>query len=180
MEQPHESPPASLAVSLNSVRHGLRTVALVIPGHETEADWTDFSADAYAALAPEGAIESALAERVVELLWRLRRVARAEQHNVLKQLDMARKIDAARVERNVEVQREVAGSFYASTLDIEPRTISATLLPREAELNQLVRYEAHLSKQLYRAMHELEVLQAKRSGRPSPLLRLRIDGMSGE
>ena len=38
------------------------------------------------------------------------------------------------------------------------------LLPDEKTLEKIARYEAHLSCQLYQAMHELEALQAKRAG----------------
>jgi hypothetical protein len=43
-------------------------------------------------------------------------------------------------------------------------------------LEKVVRYEAHLSRQLYKAMHELEALQARRMGGSTPLARLDIDG----
>jgi hypothetical protein len=38
------------------------------------------------------------------------------------------------------------------------------LLPDEKTLEKVARYEAHLSRQLYKAMHELEALQV-RSGK---------------
>jgi hypothetical protein len=50
------------------------------------------------------------------------------------------------------------------------------LLPRVETLEKVVRYEAHLSRQLYKAMHELEALQARRMGGSAPLARLDIDG----
>jgi hypothetical protein len=39
------------------------------------------------------------------------------------------------------------------------------LLPDEMTLQKIARYEAHLSRGLYQAMHELEALQTKRRGR---------------
>ena len=36
------------------------------------------------------------------------------------------------------------------------------LLPDEMTLQKIARYEAHLSRGLYQAMHELEALQTKR------------------
>ena len=44
----------------------------------------------------------------------------------------------------------------------------------------MARYEAHLCRQLYKAMHELEALQAKRTGGAAPLARLDVQGMEGE
>jgi hypothetical protein len=53
------------------------------------------------------------------------------------------------------------------------------LLPRVEILEKVARYEAHLSRQLYKALHELEALQARRLGGSAPLARLDVDGMDG-
>jgi hypothetical protein len=53
------------------------------------------------------------------------------------------------------------------------------LLPPEKTLEKVARYEAHLSRQLYKAMHELEALQTRRSGGAAPLARLDVDGIDG-
>ncbi len=52
------------------------------------------------------------------------------------------------------------------------------LLPDEKTLEKVARYEAHLSRQLYKAMHELEALQTRRLGGSAPLARLDVDGLS--
>src|SRR5215203_169437 len=47
------------------------------------------------------------------------------------------------------------------------------ILPDETTLVKISRYEAHLSRQLYQALHELENLQKHRTtGEGVPLLRL--------
>jgi hypothetical protein len=46
------------------------------------------------------------------------------------------------------------------------------LLPSE----KITRYEAHLSRQMFKALHELEALQVRRSGGAAPLARLDVDG----
>lgn len=51
------------------------------------------------------------------------------------------------------------------------------LLPDGETLQKLVRYEAHLNRQLYQALHELEALQARRQGEPTPLARVDVQGM---
>jgi hypothetical protein len=51
------------------------------------------------------------------------------------------------------------------------------LLPDTGKLEKIARYEAHLSKQLYTALHELEALQKRRlTGEDSPLARLEVNG----
>ena len=51
------------------------------------------------------------------------------------------------------------------------------LLPDEKTLEKVARYEAHLLRGLYKALHELEALQARRSGGATPLARLDVDGL---
>jgi hypothetical protein len=53
------------------------------------------------------------------------------------------------------------------------------LLPDEKTLEKVARYEAHLSRGLYKALHELEALQVRRSGGSAPLARLDVDGLAG-
>jgi hypothetical protein len=51
------------------------------------------------------------------------------------------------------------------------------LLPDDKTLEKVARYEAHLSRGLYKALHELEALQVRRSGGAAPLARLDVEGM---
>jgi hypothetical protein len=53
------------------------------------------------------------------------------------------------------------------------------LLPDEKTLEKVARYEAHLSRGLYKALHELEAMQTRRSGGVTPLARLDVEGMDG-
>jgi hypothetical protein len=55
----------------------------------------------------------------------------------------------------------------------------ARLLPNEKILEKVGRYEAHLSRGLYKALHELEALQLRRQGETAPLARLDVDGLAG-
>ncbi len=53
------------------------------------------------------------------------------------------------------------------------------LLPDDKIFSKIARYEAYLSRQLYKAMHELEALQVRRRGGAAPLARLDVQGMEG-
>jgi hypothetical protein len=53
------------------------------------------------------------------------------------------------------------------------------LLPDDRTLEKISRYEAHLSRLMFKALHELEALQVRRSGGAAPLARLDVDGLSG-
>ncbi|QDU22104.1 hypothetical protein [Urbifossiella limnaea] len=65
------------AVALNALGHGLFSGAALVPG-ESPDEWEEHRAGVVASLAPVGALELALAERVALTLWRMRRVTRHE------------------------------------------------------------------------------------------------------
>jgi len=57
------------------------------------------------------------------------------------------------------------------------RKVRERILPDEKTLEKITRYEAHLSRQLYHALHELENLQKHRTtGDGVPLLRMDVQG----
>jgi hypothetical protein len=58
------------------------------------------------------------------------------------------------------------------------RKVRERILPDEKTLEKITRYEAHLSRQLYHALHELENLQKHRAtGEGTPLARLDVQGV---
>jgi hypothetical protein len=65
----------------------------------------------------------------------------------------------------------------------EDRLTRERMLPDANTLHKITRYEAHLSRQLLQALHELQRLQAARGGQAVPLpaaLDVVVDGASGE
>jgi len=66
------------AISQNAVKLGVYALCPVIKGLELPAEWEEFRLGIVQDLAPVGAFEHALAERVAGCLWRLRRVTSAE------------------------------------------------------------------------------------------------------
>jgi hypothetical protein len=126
-----------------------------IPGvPEKTLEWEDYDGwTAGAVLAGIEAIASATGEDPEELLEVATDAARR---------DIIGKEQAAeRVERDLE------------------RMSRERLLPDEKTLEKVARYEAHLSRGLYKALHELEALQARRTGVAAPLTRLDVDGLAG-
>jgi hypothetical protein len=47
-------------------------------------------------------------------------------------------------------------------------------------MQKIGRYEVHLSKQMYQALHELEALQTRRQGGSSSLARVDVHGLPSE
>jgi len=69
--------------------------------------------------------------------------------------------------RKEEVEREIS------------RKMRERILPDEKTLEKISRYEAHLSRQLYHALHELENLQKQRTtGEGVPLARVDVQGLA--
>ena len=64
------------AVSKNALKHGIFADSLITG--ESEADYEVFHDEMLADLAPVGAVETMLAERVISLWWRLRRAERMQ------------------------------------------------------------------------------------------------------
>ena len=51
------------------------------------------------------------------------------------------------------------------------------ILPDEKALEKTSRYETHLTRRLYHALHELQALQIRRLGGGAPLARLDVQGL---
>ena len=270
-------------VARNAVRHGVLSPNPVVGVMETEEAWEAHHAEVVGALAPQGGMEQALAQRVALNLWRLGRVVRYEtgcvtrrQESVEEQwaLNGKRRLDGtvdlrsvaeqlARWERLAELfQRlpELPAGQVLDGMDVEaffevlaallrirelddlripgltpgylPRSRSEweagvvragwaeiarrhgkdpevlgrlalqefaarraraeqqaeqvrreidglrreRLLPAADDLEKVTRYEAHLSRELYRALHELEAIQARRRGHLPTVLRVDVNG----
>ena len=126
-------------------------------------------------LAPEGHLEETLAERVALVFWRLQRLARYEREAIANAQDL------------IGDDLAMAASYRGETLPKKPtpeiiekidRMLAARLLPDEYTLNKIMRYEAHLNRQLYQALHELEALQARRQGQAAPLARIDLQAIA--
>jgi hypothetical protein len=63
------------------------------------------------------------------------------------------------------------------TFAIRDQRRALRLLPGDAELDKIVRYETHLSRQLTVMLHEYEALQARDRGGRVPLARLDVQGL---
>ena len=66
-------------------------------------------------------------------------------------------------------QLEQQLDFYAEQIAVEERVaLGRALLPREDQLDKVMRDESHLNRQLMQTLHQLERMQATRAGNPPP------------
>lgn len=128
------------AARLNAVKHGLLSAHVRLPNEDEDA-LANFAARLRSTLAPVGDVEALLADRIISSAWRLRRLVAVE-----------------------------AGLFHKRAvlfqIDREPDETSPAELfrQRDGSFLTLSRYEATLERGLYRALHELQRLQAVREG----------------
>ena len=71
------TPEGKAAVRLNALRHGLLTRDVVLPGEDADA-FEDLLNQVRADLSPVGPIEELLVDQVINAMWRLGRLERAE------------------------------------------------------------------------------------------------------
>ena len=74
------------------------------------------------------------------------------------------------------LQRVTAYEEAAITERQDLEAASARLLPSPFDIDKIIRYEAHLSRQLYQALHGLEAMRAERCGESAPLVRVDVHG----
>src|SRR5260370_5470531 len=141
-----KTPAGKARVGLNAISHGIASARLVVPG-ESATEWEGSRQAIVDALAPAGAVEMAMAERVATALWRMRRVAAYETAAIAERQHFA--------------------------------TASARLLPHPLDIDKIIRYEAHLNRLLYQALHQLEAMRAERQGQSTPLLRGDLQARAG-
>jgi hypothetical protein len=135
------------AVRLNAVQHGLLTRDVVLPKEDAGA-FEDLFNQVRANLSPVGPIEEFLADRVVNAMWRLRRLERAETALF------------HRFETNRRLATYSLAALHGQAIDAEAKEADA--------LANLARYERSLERSFHRALDELRRIQDKRQNRPSP------------
>ena len=166
------------ASSANALRHGLSAArAVVLPDEDGEA-YERLRQDVLADLDPAGALQEALAQRIVVLLWRLDRAARLEAELFIHgRLAVQRKevsasavresaaaglaallgeADAARREARFEAKRAIDA-------DIRAQAPSAQVLVERQEsakaFDRLARHEGTLQRALNRTLEDFRGLR---------------------
>ena len=154
-------PKARRPPSANALRHGVLSNSPVIAGIENEADWQAHLAGQVAALDPQGDLELALAHRVAFTLWRLNRLIAFERHALAPSDLYLEKLDEM-----IEARRNRLGD--------DTDTLPDYGFPAYY-MEEVQRYEAHLHRIFLKDLHELEALQTRRRGDPTPLARVEIN-----
>ena len=133
-----KTPEGKSVVSHNALKHGLLSQQILLPD-EDEASLVQLSEHLHSQLQPVGELESLLVERIVAAAWRLRRVLAVET-GIYKW----------------ERSNNYAGEDYSLGLAFIQDANGANAF------SKLSRYETTIERGLYKALHELQRLQAAR------------------
>ncbi len=143
-------------VSQNAVKHGLFAQSIVFG--ENEADYEAFHDNMLAELVPVGVVESVLAERAVNLAWRLKRAERM-QNEVIEDM-VGRKVTTNPARRRRE------DYYYNQGRRPDEPGVNLDELPlgRIATndfaycrvIDRMLMYERRIENSLYKILRELE------------------------
>ena len=142
-----------LLVALNAVQHGLLSRGAALQG-ESEADLVDLGKRLRRQLTPLGELELLLVDRIVAAAWRLRRAIALET-------------------MLFDTERGDSSAYYSALAYKGDRD----------KLQLLSRYELTLERSLYKALHELQRLQAERQGipvRPPTAIDMTVEMADGD
>ena len=177
---------------MNAMKHGLLAEHIVVRG-EDPAEFDSFRERLIDDFLPQGSHEEYLVERLAACMWRLRRLCRVEagayglasirlelSHNLEEmrkyenmtpiipnssdkylRIKDKPKHDTASVqaEKTTKVLRGMSNSLGAAFV-FDAENVGA--------LSKLSRYEAAIERSLYRALHELQRVQAARQNGQAP------------
>ncbi len=204
-----KTPEGKAAIRLNAVKHGLLSQDVLLPG-EDEAALRELGERLGEELQPIGELESLLVDRIIASHWRLRRLGRVEAgifawqryeegaeraqqeartyegdkrlSDILEKANDFMPTDKKKREEALSRVRELKAKQGTETA-----ALGGTFI-RDADganaFSKLSRYEAAIEQSLYKALHELQRLQAARhaNGNILPPVAIDVDvsGVSGE
>jgi hypothetical protein len=134
-----KTPEGKAAVRHNATKHGLLSQEVLLP-EEDAAALDELGERLRAELQPVGELEGMLVDRIIAAYWRLRRLGRVEAGIFAWELDNARAPDKSMLGLSFIRDANSANAF-----------------------SKLSRYETAIERSIYKALHELQRLQAGRN-----------------
>ena len=159
------------AVRLNAVRHGLLSQDVLLPG-EDEAALKELGERLRAEVQPVGELESMLVDRIIAAHWRLRRLGRVEADIFIWEHyeELAKRALRPRTEQDDQIA--ALGRAFIRDAGMADA------------FSKLSRYEIAIERSLFKALHELQRLQAARQTNgnvPPPVaVDLNVSGISDD
>ncbi|UCD52761.1 MAG: hypothetical protein JSW27_09005 [Phycisphaerales bacterium] len=145
----------------NAVKHGLSAHQAVIVGEDV-GEFEFYRDRMLAELAPEGAMESMLADRAVGLAWRLQRAERLqnEAFDALYEKDTTGPL--ARLSQSLRAKEQARLGGDAEGRDLAGGRVVVRDFANSRVLDRLLMYERRLEHSLFKTMTELQRLRLLR------------------
>ena len=197
-----KTPEGKAAVRMNALKHGLLSRETLLAGEDEEA-LRELGERLRDELQPVGELENFLVDRIVACLWRLRRLGRVEAGIFAWELygELAERAHQEarahartsfdRLQENMnsrtmilDERKHKQALSKAQEMDAKREAETATLgqtFIRDANganaFSKLSRYETAIERSLYKALHELQRLQAARraDGNAPPPVTIDVD-----
>jgi len=148
--------------SQNAVTHGLLAQKNVIVGEDL-GEFEFYRDEMLCELAPGGAMESMLAERVVGLSWRLRRAERVQNEAFDALLTKDSTSPLAKLTQSLRARSDSGGAED----DLALGRVVVSDFGNARVLDRLLMYERRIEHSLYRTMTELQKLRLMRELEPA-------------
>jgi len=170
--------------SRNATKHGLLSEQAALPG-ESRRRLLALHDQLYLELRPVGVLEQLFVDRIVCGFWRLRRALHAEREAMkLKGQGDVRPLIITYVTGGDEGETDLDSSGADVQRSPDKRRQPGSLLAQAVaneQVEKILRYETTIERQIYRALHELQRLQAARKGaRPLAPIAVDVDLGQGE
>ena len=144
-----KTPEGRAAVRMNALKHGFTAAEIILPTVEEKIDFEQFRFAFEADLQPVGPVEQVLVEDIVISRWRLNRI---------------RKMEPGFFSLRLEVMNDRIQDDFAH---LAPEAHLALIVRDDAQssntLGKMSRYEVRFERSFYKALKELQRLQALRA-----------------
>lgn len=129
----------------NAIKHGILSQEVLLEG-EDEKTLVELGKRLRSELEPKSELELVLVDRITANVWRLRRVMQIER----------------------EIMTDQKEDAFSDDIKNIGQAVSIDLANRDT-YGKLMRYETAIEKGIYKALHELQRIQASRAGGNPPL-----------
>lgn len=142
----------------NALKHGILSQEVLLEG-EDEETLVELGKRIRGELKPAGEVEILLADRIIANMWRLKRLL---------------KVETTTMEWQRQHELREALHFDTPKDQIERKAVREMIANDDTE--KLLRYEAAIERSIYKALHELQRIQAARAGeKPQAPIAIDID-----
>ncbi len=153
-----KSPEGKAVSKFNALKHGLLSGEILLKG-ENDQSLTELGKQIRESLHPVGELEMLLTDRIIANFWRLRRVMEVEKAAM----------EWEKFDDHISINLDFGVGKKDEALEKEQeRRKKIRDMVANNNTEQILRYETTIERSIYRALHELQRLQASRLGEKPP------------